>query len=46
MTDEELRRFPDHKFGQAFTTLKCECTSYLPWLENRSDCVFIIIITC
>ncbi|XP_061599640.1 D-aspartate oxidase [Cololabis saira] len=35
MTDGELRRFPDHKFGQAFTTLKCECSSYLPWLEKR-----------
>lgn len=35
MTDRELERFPDHKFGQAFTTLKCECSSYLPWLENR-----------
>uniref|UniRef100_A0A4W6F2G8 D-aspartate oxidase n=1 Tax=Lates calcarifer TaxID=8187 RepID=A0A4W6F2G8_LATCA len=22
-------------FGQAFTTIKCECTSYLPWLEKR-----------
>ncbi|CAJ1073325.1 D-aspartate oxidase [Xyrichtys novacula] len=35
MTDEELKRFPDHKFGQAFTTVKCECSSYLPWLEKR-----------
>ncbi|TMS21525.1 D-aspartate oxidase [Larimichthys crocea] len=35
MTEEELKRFPDHKFGHAFTTLKCECSSYLPWLENR-----------
>ncbi|XP_041828415.1 D-aspartate oxidase [Melanotaenia boesemani] len=35
MTDGELRRFPDHKFGQAFTTIKCECSSYLPWLEKR-----------
>ncbi|CAB1429561.1 unnamed protein product [Pleuronectes platessa] len=35
MTDRELRRFPDHTFGQAFTTIKCECASYLPWLENR-----------
>ncbi|XP_024144932.1 D-aspartate oxidase isoform X2 [Oryzias melastigma] len=35
MTHEELRRFPDHKFGQAFTTLKCECRSYLPWLQRR-----------
>ncbi|XP_006798755.1 D-aspartate oxidase [Neolamprologus brichardi] len=35
MTDVELKRFPDHKFGQAFTTLKCECSTYLPWLEKR-----------
>lgn len=35
MTDRELKRFPDHKFGHAFTTIKCECSSYLPWLEKR-----------
>lgn len=36
MSQEELvQRFPDHKFGQAFTTLKCECATYLPWLEKR-----------
>lgn len=35
MTDSELKRFPDHKFGQAFTTIKCECSSYLPWLQKR-----------
>ncbi|MED6261328.1 hypothetical protein ATANTOWER_003674 [Ataeniobius toweri] len=35
MTDGELKRFPDHKFGQAFTTVKCECSTYLPWLEER-----------
>lgn len=35
MTEGELKRFPDHKFGQAFTTIKCECSSYLPWLERR-----------
>ncbi|XP_068437237.1 D-aspartate oxidase [Clinocottus analis] len=35
MTDGELKRFPDHKFGHAFTTIKCECSSYLPWLERR-----------
>lgn len=35
MTDVELKHFPDHKFGQAFTTLKCECSTYLPWLEKR-----------
>ncbi|XP_037602537.1 D-aspartate oxidase [Sebastes umbrosus] len=35
MTDGELKRFPDYKFGHAFTTIKCECSSYLPWLEKR-----------
>ncbi|KAM3594687.1 uncharacterized protein V6R79_012218 [Siganus canaliculatus] len=35
MTDSELKRFPDHKFGQAFTTIKCECSTYLPWLQTR-----------
>nr|XP_023694945.1 D-aspartate oxidase isoform X2 [Paramormyrops kingsleyae] len=35
MTDEELKRFPQYKFGQVFTTLKCECTVYLPWLQSR-----------
>lgn len=35
MTDHEMKRFPNHKFGQAFTTLKCECLSYLPWMEKR-----------
>ncbi|XP_035529675.1 D-aspartate oxidase [Morone saxatilis] len=35
MTEAELKRFPDHKFGHAFTTIKCECSSYLPWLEKR-----------
>ncbi|KAJ7990808.1 hypothetical protein DPEC_G00290750 [Dallia pectoralis] len=35
MTDQELKRFPNHKFGQAFTTVKCECSNYLPWLEKR-----------
>ncbi|KAJ3613870.1 hypothetical protein NHX12_020114 [Muraenolepis orangiensis] len=35
LTERELRRFPEHCFGQAFTTLKCESSSYLPWLEKR-----------
>ncbi|XP_051725353.1 D-aspartate oxidase [Ctenopharyngodon idella] len=35
MSDQEVKLFPNHKFGQAFTTLKCECLSYLPWLEKR-----------
>ncbi|XP_063040307.1 D-aspartate oxidase isoform X2 [Engraulis encrasicolus] len=35
LTDQEMKRFPHHKFGQAFTTVKCECTTYLPWLQKR-----------
>ncbi|KAL3049732.1 hypothetical protein OYC64_009063 [Pagothenia borchgrevinki] len=35
MTERELVRFPEHRFGQAFTTIKCECSRYLPWLEKR-----------
>ncbi|KAL0969790.1 hypothetical protein UPYG_G00232330 [Umbra pygmaea] len=35
MTDHELKLFPNHKYGQAFTTVKCECSNYLPWLEKR-----------
>ncbi|XP_077018766.1 D-aspartate oxidase [Tamandua tetradactyla] len=35
MTEAELKKFPQHVFGQAFTTLKCEGTAYLPWLEKR-----------
>uniref|UniRef100_A0A674NSL4 D-aspartate oxidase n=1 Tax=Takifugu rubripes TaxID=31033 RepID=A0A674NSL4_TAKRU len=36
LTQDELGQlFPDHKFGQAFTTVKCECVPYLPWLEKR-----------
>ncbi|KAG5857252.1 hypothetical protein ANANG_G00017430 [Anguilla anguilla] len=35
MTDAELKGFPQYKFGQAFTTVKCECPIYLPWLEKR-----------
>ncbi|XP_012660833.1 D-aspartate oxidase [Otolemur garnettii] len=35
MTEAELRKFPRHVFGQAFTTLKCEGPAYLPWLEKR-----------
>ncbi|XP_059209049.1 D-aspartate oxidase [Centropristis striata] len=35
MTDSELKLFPGHKFGHAFTTIKCECSTYVPWLENR-----------
>ncbi|XP_029411598.1 D-aspartate oxidase isoform X2 [Nannospalax galili] len=36
MTEAELKRFPQHVFGQAFTTLKCEMSAYLPWLEKRT----------
>uniref|UniRef100_A0A8B9RP68 D-aspartate oxidase n=1 Tax=Astyanax mexicanus TaxID=7994 RepID=A0A8B9RP68_ASTMX len=32
MSDREMRRFPNHKFGQAFTSIKCECLRYLPYL--------------
>uniref|UniRef100_A0A8C5KY39 D-aspartate oxidase n=1 Tax=Jaculus jaculus TaxID=51337 RepID=A0A8C5KY39_JACJA len=35
MTETELKRFPQHVFGHAFTTLKCETSAYLPWLERR-----------
>ncbi|XP_069463859.1 D-aspartate oxidase isoform X2 [Ambystoma mexicanum] len=35
MTDKELVKFPRYVFGQAFTTLKCDCPPYLLWLEKR-----------
>lgn len=35
MSEAELQRFPQHRFGQAFTTLKCDCPPYLLWLEKR-----------
>ncbi|XP_055666922.1 D-aspartate oxidase isoform X2 [Falco biarmicus] len=35
MSKAELQRFPQHQFGQAFTTLKCDCPPYLLWLEKR-----------
>ncbi|KAM5167753.1 D-aspartate oxidase isoform 1-T1 [Callospermophilus lateralis] len=35
MTEAELKKFPQHVFGQAFTTLKCETSAYLSWLEKR-----------
>ncbi|XP_052607435.1 D-aspartate oxidase isoform X1 [Peromyscus californicus insignis] len=35
MSEAELKRFPQYVFGQAFTTLKCETSAYLPWLEKR-----------
>uniref|UniRef100_A0A8C0MJ76 D-aspartate oxidase n=1 Tax=Canis lupus familiaris TaxID=9615 RepID=A0A8C0MJ76_CANLF len=35
MTEAELKKFPQHVFGYAFTTLKCESSTYLSWLEKR-----------
>nr|XP_033794769.1 D-aspartate oxidase [Geotrypetes seraphini] len=35
MTEAELEKFPEHHFGQAFTTLKCDSQRYLRWLESR-----------
>ncbi|OWK59010.1 D-aspartate oxidase isoform X3 [Lonchura striata] len=35
MSETELQKFPQHRFGQAFTTLKCDCPPYLLWLEKR-----------
>ncbi|GCC28192.1 hypothetical protein chiPu_0006620 [Chiloscyllium punctatum] len=35
MNNSELKRFPQATFGWTYTTLLCECTSYLPWLEKR-----------
>ncbi|XP_043860334.1 D-aspartate oxidase isoform X1 [Dromiciops gliroides] len=42
MTESELKKFPQHVFGQAFTTMKCEGLSYLPWLE-KSETVFAVV---
>ncbi|NXN92575.1 OXDD oxidase, partial [Rhinopomastus cyanomelas] len=35
MSEAELQKFPHHRSGQAFTTLKCDCPLYLLWLEKR-----------
>ncbi|XP_040409421.1 D-aspartate oxidase [Cygnus olor] len=35
MSAAELQKFPQHRSGQAFTTLKCDCPPYLLWLEKR-----------
>ncbi|XP_053316030.1 D-aspartate oxidase [Spea bombifrons] len=35
MTPTEIAKFPCHKFGQTFTTLKCQSSLYLPWMEQR-----------
>ncbi|XP_016286734.2 D-aspartate oxidase isoform X3 [Monodelphis domestica] len=40
MTEAELKKFPQHVFGQAFTTMKCESLSYLPWLEKSCHMPF------
>lgn len=39
MTEQEMKKFPQHKCGQAFTTLKCDCPPYLLWLEKRYECL-------
>ncbi|KAM6185709.1 D-aspartate oxidase [Rhynchocyon petersi] len=45
MTDAELKKFPQHVFGQAFTTLKCEGPVYLPWLEKRLKERGVLVLT-
>ncbi|XP_060094128.1 D-aspartate oxidase [Heteronotia binoei] len=35
MSEKEMKKFPQHKFGQAFTTIKCDCPPYLLWLEKK-----------
>uniref|UniRef100_A0A8C0X560 D-aspartate oxidase n=2 Tax=Castor canadensis TaxID=51338 RepID=A0A8C0X560_CASCN len=45
MTEAELKRFPQHVFGQAFTTLKCETSAYLSWLENRIKASGSLLLT-
>ncbi|KAG8582461.1 hypothetical protein GDO81_008062 [Engystomops pustulosus] len=35
MDETELAKFQSYKFGQAFTTLKCQASQYLPWMEKR-----------
>uniref|UniRef100_A0A8C6ZJQ4 D-aspartate oxidase n=1 Tax=Nothoprocta perdicaria TaxID=30464 RepID=A0A8C6ZJQ4_NOTPE len=35
MSEAELQKFPQHRYGQAFTTLKCDCPPYLLWMEKR-----------
>ncbi|PKU46031.1 d-aspartate oxidase [Limosa lapponica baueri] len=39
MSKAELQKFPQHQFGQAFTTLRCDCPPYLLWLEKRNICL-------
>ncbi|XP_045355231.1 D-aspartate oxidase isoform X2 [Leopardus geoffroyi] len=45
MTTAELKKFPQHVFGHAFTTLKCESPAYLPWLEKRLKGSGVLILT-
>ncbi|XP_047715781.1 D-aspartate oxidase isoform X2 [Prionailurus viverrinus] len=45
MTKAELKKFPQHVFGHAFTTLKCESPAYLPWLEKRLKGSGVLILT-
>ncbi|XP_034847701.1 D-aspartate oxidase isoform X3 [Mirounga leonina] len=45
MTEAELKKFPQHVFGHAFTTLKCESPTYLPWLEKRLKGSGVLILT-
>ncbi|KAM3930369.1 D-aspartate oxidase [Leptodactylus fuscus] len=35
MNEVELAKFPSYTFGQAFTTIKCQASRYLPWMEKR-----------
>ncbi|XP_056422296.1 D-aspartate oxidase isoform X1 [Hyla sarda] len=35
MNKAELAKFPSYTFGQAFTTLKCQASQYLPWMEKK-----------
>ncbi|XP_069830940.1 D-aspartate oxidase [Dendropsophus ebraccatus] len=35
MNEAELAKFPSYTFGQAFTTLKCQASQYLPWMEKK-----------
>ncbi|KAF0873818.1 OXDD oxidase, partial [Crocuta crocuta] len=45
MTEAELKKFPQHVLGHAFTTLKCESPAYLPWLEKRLKASGVLILT-
>ncbi|XP_014820133.1 PREDICTED: D-aspartate oxidase isoform X2 [Calidris pugnax] len=45
MSKAELQKFPQHQFGQAFMTLKCDCPPYLLWLEKRLKAAGVQIYT-